>query len=164
MGSEMCIRDSGYFEWEDIKKIGEQPELLAPPELNGRAIKVISMLLDKMPKQHDYKVIFMQRSVAEVAASQQKMIDRSGTDGAAMELQELKRGLAAHRKSTLEWLSAAKHMETLEVQYSELIEGADDICAKLKEFLGDLLPDFGKMNSVVDPSLYRNREDTPGTN
>ena len=148
----------GYFEWEDIKKIDEKPELLDPPELDGRVIKVISMLLNKMPKQHDYKVIFMQRSVAEVAASQQKMIDRLGTDGAKMELQELERGLAAHRRATLDWLSAAKHMEMLEVKYSELIEGPDAICAELQEFLGDLLPDSGQMNSAIDRSLYRNRE------
>ena len=148
----------GYFEWEDIKKIDEKPELLDPPELDGRVIKVISMLLNKMPKQHDYKVIFMQRSVAEVAASQQKMIDRLGTDGAQLELQELERGLAAHRRATLDWLSTAKHMETLEVKYSELIEGPDAICANLKEFLGDLLPDSSKMNSAIDRSLYRNRE------
>ena len=57
------------------------------------------MLLNKMPKQHDYKVIFMQRSVAEVAASQQKMIDRLGIDGAKMELQELERGLSAIDRS-----------------------------------------------------------------
>ena len=88
-----------HFEWEDIKKIDEKPELLDPPELDGRVIKVISMLLNKMPKQHDYKVIFMQRSVAEVAASQQKMIDRLGIDGAKMELQELERGLSAIDRS-----------------------------------------------------------------
>ena len=149
----------GYFEWEDIKKIDEKPELLDPPELDGRVIKVISMLLNKMPKQHDYKVIFMQRSVAEVAASQQKMIDRLGTDGAKMELQELERGLAAHRRATLDWLSTVKHMEMLEVKYSELIDDPDAICAKLKEFLGDRLSDSDKMSSAIDRSLYRNREE-----
>src|SRR5436309_4238054 len=34
----------GYYEWEPIKQIGKKPELLDQEELNGSAIKCISML------------------------------------------------------------------------------------------------------------------------
>lgn len=71
----------GYFEWEAIKKIGESPEILDDAD-DAQVIKAISMLLRKMPPQHDYKVIFMMRPVEEIARSQQKMTDRLGTDGA----------------------------------------------------------------------------------
>ena len=48
----------GYYEWEAIKQIGKRPELLDDQAVNGRAIKCISMLLPRMPLQHNYKVIF----------------------------------------------------------------------------------------------------------
>ena len=63
----------GYYEWEAIKHIGKRPELLDDETVKGRAIKCISMLLPTMPLQHDYKVIFMTRPIAEVVASQHAM-------------------------------------------------------------------------------------------
>jgi tetratricopeptide (TPR) repeat protein len=59
----------GYYEWEAIKKIQSQPELMKEPGLDRKAIKVISMLLPHLPYQHEYRVLFMHRPVEEVAAS-----------------------------------------------------------------------------------------------
>ncbi|MGH8165533.1 MAG: tetratricopeptide repeat protein, partial [Rhodanobacteraceae bacterium] len=59
----------GYFEWEAIKRIAKEPELLDDPAVEGKAIKCISMLLPKMPEFHQYKVIFMTRPIEEVIDS-----------------------------------------------------------------------------------------------
>ena len=66
----------GYYEWEPIKQIGKKPELLDEEGLDGRAIKCISMLLQKMPLKHNYKVIFMTRPIEEVVVSQNAMVNR----------------------------------------------------------------------------------------
>ena len=97
----------GYYEWEAIKQIGKKPELLDDEAVEGRAIKCISMLR-AMPPQHQYKVIFMTRPIAEVVASQQAMTTRLGTKGANLDLEELERGLRAHREIR-RWGAAAPH-------------------------------------------------------
>ncbi len=147
----------GYFEWEDIKKIEQQPELLDEVE-NHKVIKVISMLLQKMPREHDYKVIFMFRPIGEIAASQQKMIERLGTDGAQLEQEELRRGLSVHRNTVLDWLSTAKNMDVLKISYGELMENPDAASTEIQSFLGELLSAPEQMTSVIDQSLYRNRQ------
>src|SRR5262249_12416728 len=92
-----------YYEWEPIKQIGKKSELLDQDGLDGCAIKCISMLLQQLPIKHNYKVIFMTRPIQEVVASQRKMIERMGTEGANLDLEQLERGLVAHRHEISNW-------------------------------------------------------------
>jgi tetratricopeptide (TPR) repeat protein len=132
----------GYYEWEAIKQIAKHPEVLDAEGLAGRAIKCISMLLPKLPLQHNYKVIFMTRPIEEVVMSQQKMIGRLETTGAELEREQLQRGLKAHRDETRRWLATAPHMELLEVDYPSLVHDPLGAIAKIVGFLGpDRLPD-----------------------
>ncbi len=55
----------GYLEWERIKQLPRDPACIAAAE--GKAVKVISLLLLSLPEGHDYRVIFMQRPLAEVS-------------------------------------------------------------------------------------------------
>src|SRR6266850_5806383 len=66
----------GYLEWERIKQLPKDPSCIA--EAEGRAVKVISQLLLSLPAQHQYRVIFMQRPLPEVMASQDEMLCRRG--------------------------------------------------------------------------------------
>ncbi len=149
----------GYFEWEAIKQIAKEPELLDDPAVEGRAIKCISMLLPKLPEHHHYKVIFMTRPIEEVIASQEKMKTRLGTAGATLEPEQLERGLHAHREETLKWLKQAPHIEVMEVEYPALVRDPQSIVPQLIEFLGkDRLTSAENMASVVDPALYRRKQ------
>lgn len=148
----------GYYEWEAIKQIGKKPELLDDPAVEGKAIKCISMLLSKMPRQHSYKVIFMTRPIEEVVASQRAMTERLGTQGAEIEPEQLIRGMRAHRDEVRKRLSSAPHMEMIEIDYPTLIQKPDPEIARLVEFLGaDRLPNSSAMAKVVDPSLHRKK-------
>src|SRR5438445_11951713 len=82
----------GYFEWERIKLLPQQPECIA--EAEGKAVKVISQLLFALPDGRDYRVIFLQRPLPEVVASQAEMIRRRGTTGAALPATALHAGLS----------------------------------------------------------------------
>jgi hypothetical protein len=151
----------GYYEWEPIKQIGKKPELLDEEELDGRAIKCISMLLQRMPLKHNYKVIFMTRPIEEVVNSQRKMIDRLGTEGAELDIEELRRGLTAHRNETRNWLKSVPHMEFIEIDYPTLVQAPQPHIARLVEFLGtDRLLKSAEMAKVVDVTLYRKRLST----
>jgi hypothetical protein len=148
----------GYYEWEAIKQISKKPELLDAPEIEGRAIKCISMLLPQMPKQHQYKVIFMTRPVAEVVASQQAMTTRLGTRGADLEPEQLERGLRAHREEVRRWAAASPQIAWLEIDYPALVREPGPALAQLMEFLGpEKLPNESKMAGVIDPTLHRRK-------
>src|SRR5579885_3750093 len=64
----------GYYEWERIKLLPREPELIA--EAEGKVAKVISQLLMSLPSGRDYRVVFMERALPEVVASQAEMIRR----------------------------------------------------------------------------------------
>ena len=166
----------GYYEWEAIKQIGKQPELLDDETVNGRAIKCISMLLPRMPArkhvpddhrglayarmpaQHHYKVIFMLRPIEEVVASQQAMISRLGSKGAEVDPEQLARGLRAHREEIRQWATAAPNIDLLEVDYPSLVKAPAPIIAELVKFLGpERLPNESAMAAAIDPSLHRQK-------
>ena len=74
----------GYYEGKRSSRSGKDRSARYET-VKGRAIKCISMLLPRMPLQHDYKVIFMIRPIAEVVASQHAMTTRLGTKGANLD-------------------------------------------------------------------------------
>ncbi len=148
----------GYYEWEAIKQVAIRPEILDDEAVNGKAIKCISMLLPKLPPQHRYKVVFMVRPLEEIVASQREMTTRLGTRGAALDTEQLARGLHAHRDNTLQWLARTPHMEHLEVSYPMLVRDPAPYIARLAAFLGaDMLPHVERMQTVVDSALHRKR-------
>jgi hypothetical protein len=148
----------GYYEWEAIKQIGKKPELFDEPQVEGRAIKCISMLLPAMPTKHQYKVIFMMRPIAEVVASQRAMASRLGTRGVQLESEQLERGLRAHREEVRRWAATAAHVEWLEIDYPELVREPEPEIVKLIKFLGlERLPNKKTMCAVIDPALHRRK-------
>ena len=46
------------------------------PGARGMVVKVIYSLLYDLPADYQYRVVFMERSMAEVLASQKKMLER----------------------------------------------------------------------------------------
>ena len=149
----------GYYEWEPIKQIGKKPELLDEEGLDGRAIKCISMLLQKMPLKHNYKVIFMTRPIEEVVVSQNAMVNRLATKGAELDPEQLQRGLRGHRSEILHWLKSMPNMEFVEIDYPKLVRDPESETKRVADFLGpDFLPHSDKMAAVIDPLLYRRKK------
>src|ERR1700689_3053812 len=84
----------GSLEWERIKLLPQQPACIA--EAEDKAVKVISQLLLALPAGHQYRIIFMERPLAEVVASQAEMIRRRGTSGPKLADSVLLAALQAH--------------------------------------------------------------------
>ena len=148
----------GYYEWEAIKQIGKKPELLDQEDLNGCAIKCISMLLPRMPLKHNYKVIFMTRPIEEVVVSQSAMVKRLDTKAAELDSTQLKRGLRGHRDEILSWLKSTPHMQFIEIDYPTLVREPLPQVSRLIDFLGtDRLANSEQMATVVNASLHRHK-------
>ncbi|MGI9517735.1 MAG: tetratricopeptide repeat protein, partial [Pirellulaceae bacterium] len=149
----------GYLEWDEIKQIKARPELMERAE--GKATKVISMLLPGLPRQHNYKIIFVTRPIEEIVASQQKMIQRLGTEGADLDAETLGKSLKRHRKEIMNLLSKMP-AQVMAVNYHQILENPDRIALRVASFVGtDLLPRPEDMASVVRTDLYRNRMNNP---
>src|SRR5882724_6754601 len=64
----------GYYEFEPVKRLNRETSWL--PAAYSKAIKIIYIHLYNLPSEHRYKVLFLERSLDEVIASQRAMLER----------------------------------------------------------------------------------------
>ena len=145
----------GYFEDERVKDLAASEDRAWLRQARGKAVKVISYLLKDLPRENNYRVIFLRRDLREVLASQEKMLDRRGeaneTDDAKMvEIYE------SHLWRVDYLFRKSRHLERLEVQYADVVAEPRREAARIAAFLGGGL-DVDEMAAAVDPKLYRNR-------
>lgn len=144
----------GYCEWERIKLLPKQPECIA--EAEGRAVKIISQLLFALPPGRDYRIIFMERPLAEVVASQAEMIRRRGTSGPKLAEAALIAGLQVHLNQVNAWLRDRTGLSICRVAYHQVLDAPRPCSEKIQAFLARTL-DVDAMAEQVDGSLYRQR-------
>jgi hypothetical protein len=146
----------GYFEYERIKDLEKETDKSYIRQGRGEALKVISFLIKDLPDDNDYRVIFMRRDLGEVIASQNKMIQRLGTDDASAAEEAMKEAYRNDIVRTRLLCKARPNFELIEVHYRATIEDAPGTASKVNAFLGGQL-DEATMRAAVDGSLYRNR-------
>src|ERR1700733_8049037 len=108
----------GYFEFERAKKVKHDAAWL--PEVRGKVVKMVSQLLYDLPATERYRIIFMERDLNEVIASQDKMLARLGRPGAPHET--IARAFSLHLAGLQHWLAEQANMAVLRVRYAELME------------------------------------------
>ena len=147
----------GYFEFEKVKSLAADAAWL--DMATGKAIKVVTALLKYLPAHLNYSVIFMQRKMAEILASQKKMLARRAVSSQGVSDRVLAEKFEQHLDRTTRWLADQTHMDVLHVAYQEVIGQPAAQVQLINHFLGDAL-DEDKMVAAVDPSLHRNRAST----
>ena len=147
----------GYYELESVKELDKQGDARWLKEARGKAVKIISFLLTFLPEEHDYRVVFMQRDLDEVLASQNKMlVQRGEMPGTPDSDAQLRQHYEKHLASVHRFVSRRRCFSVLEVQYRAAIERPREEAQRIDAFLGGGL-DVARMAAVGDPSLYRNR-------
>src|SRR5579864_2844630 len=101
----------GYLEWERIKQLPNDPACIA--EAEGKVVKVISRLLLAVPAGHEYRVIFMQRPLPEVLASQDAMLRRRGTYKEGANPAIIGAAFEKHLKDVYAWLENKPYVSAL---------------------------------------------------
>jgi hypothetical protein len=145
----------GYYEFEQVKKMAQDSSWLEGAK--GKVVKVISRLLYELPKTYHYRVVFMQRNLDEVLASQQQMLQRRGrADGGAADA-ELKRLFQKHLDEVGKWLGEQPNFSVLYLSYNEMLSQPGAKAQEVARFLGGGL-DAARMSGVVDQRLYRQRQ------
>lgn len=145
---------NGYFEFETVKKMAEGQTGWVG-EAQGKVVKVISALLEYLPKEYKYKVVFMERVLKEILASQQKMLARRGEKSEISD-EEMQAQFEEHLKAVKYWLARQPNMEVLYVDYNKMIVEPSGYCRAIADFLA-LPVDVEKMSAVPNERLYRNR-------
>lgn len=147
----------GYYELEDVKRVKEDTSWM--DKAQGRAFKMVSMLLFDLPPGRRYKVVFMERNLDEVIASQRKMLERMGKAPTGADDHDAKRLFTKHLREIKEWLAAQPNIDVLYMGYSDVMSDPGGSASRVSGFIGGL--DEAKMAAVVNPELYRNKADGP---
>lgn len=146
----------GYYEFERVKQLSEGDTTWVG-EAKGKAVKVITMLLEHLPSKYKYDVILMRRDLEEILASQRKMLERRGEDPDKVSDQELGQLFDKHFNHIYDWIKKQKNIRFVEVSYNQLLDSPEAEISKVNHFLGGNL-DEKAMLAKIDPDLYRQRK------
>ena len=144
----------GYYEWERVKQLRQEPGCI--DEAEGKAVKVISQLLFALPGGREYKVIFMERPLSEVLASQAEMIRHRGSSAAELGQAALSAAFEAHLKQVHAWLRDKTNVSLCRLSYHQVIGEPSLAAETIQKFLERSL-NVEEMARQVDSGLYRQR-------
>jgi len=145
----------GYYEDERVKQLHKDNSWIH--EAENKAIKVISYQLRYLPKEHKYRIIFMQRSIKEVLASQQKMMQRRNEPQDDIPDYLMSNIFRKHLDEIEQWLKDQSNIKTIYINYNETLDDPKKTAKKISDFL-EIDLNIEKMIQIVDPRLYRQRK------
>ena len=150
----------GYYEDERVKELDEMDDKDWLRQARGKVIKVVSSLLQYLPKDNNYKVVFMRRNLHEVLASQTKMLDRRNEDSQTGD-DDLLAMYESHLEKVQFQLRFRPNFDALYVDYADVVAEPARDARRIAAFVGGGL-DTERMVAAVDGSLYRNRRTADG--
>lgn len=145
----------GYYELEAVKRLKQDATCLQ--DAQGKVVKVISHLLGELPPG-DYRLIFVERDLDEVLASQAKMIARLGRPAPPQDA--VRRAFVAHLDAFERLAASRDDFTVLRLAYADAVSDPPAAAERIASFLeeaGFEGLDAAAMAGAVDPSLYRNR-------
>ena len=145
----------GYYEDERAKTLHKDNSWIG--EAEGKAVKVISYQLPHLPPDHQYSILFMERKIEEVLASQRKMMERRGEPQDDVPDSVMSEVFKKHLDEIYEWLGKQPNIQTLYISYNDTLDDPETTAEKVEKFLKKSL-DIEKMMQIVDPKLYRQRK------
>lgn len=147
----------GYYEFEPIKTLVRDKEQSWLEDARGKGVKVISDLLKELSSDYFFKVIFMDRNLEEVIASQNKMLIRRGEPPQPGDDEKMMRLFEKHLGQAKRWIQQQSNCEVIFVDYERALQQPLHQAQQIQAFVHQPL-DVGKMAGVVDPQLHRNRK------
>jgi hypothetical protein len=146
----------GYFEFERVKKMPDG-DISWVEDAQGKAVKVISALLEHLPPAYTYRVLFMQRKIDEILASQEQMLVRSGKPTDQVSDEQLAEMYGKHLVKVKAWLDGQTNFSVNYLDYNAMLADPTKYARQINQFLDNSL-NPQEMAGVVDPNLYRQRK------
>lgn len=145
----------GYYEFEQVKKLKDGDQAWVDTA-QGKAVKVISALLEYLPPTYEYKIIFMRRKMEEILASQLEMLRRRGEPTGKIDDSQMAELFQKHLVKVEAWLDQQPNIEVIYTSYNDMLANTKSNLECINQFLENRL-DTERMQQVVDNSLYRQR-------
>jgi len=144
----------GYFEFEKAIRLATDVSWI--PQARGKVVKIVAQLLSFLPLGEHYQVIFMQRNLSEVVASQNAMLTRRRLRGADLNEEQLQQTYIEHLKRVRTELQRRPEIRALVVNYSELLAEPEDGVSCIGAFIGEPF-DSEKAIASIRPQLRRQK-------
>jgi len=145
----------GYFEYDAVKRLAVDSSWV-PLLARGKSLKVIYRLLQHLPSNIGYRVLFMERDWHEVVASQKTMLEARRDPAANQPEAKLIATMSSEVVAAKAWMEKQANMRVLSLPYAALVAEPLDFANAMSEFLGGGL-NVAAMCGVVDARLYRHR-------
>ncbi|MFN8434530.1 MAG: sulfotransferase [Anaerolineales bacterium] len=146
----------GYYEFERVKAM-KDGDVEWVSDAQGKVIKVISALLENLPSTYQYKVVFMEREMMEILASQRKMLERRGKPSNPAEDGKFAELYARHLEKIKTWLVSQPNMNVLYVRYNDMVTSPEEYAQKVAAFLGVPM-NIAAMGNIPQEQFYRQRK------
>jgi len=148
----------GYFEYTKATQLGSDSSWIC--EACGKVVKIVAQLLPELPTETKgrpahYRVVFMERDLEEVLASQQTMLDHQGRRGADLEQGRLADVFKEQLRKVHRSIDD-RNISCLVVRHATAIRDPRSVAEEVNSFFDGSL-DVAAMAAVVDQALYRER-------
>jgi hypothetical protein len=122
----------------------------------GRAVKLVHVLVPRLPADRSYRILLMRRDWHEVLASQRVMLEHRGAVPEGPGDVRLAEIFAAQLAEVESWVASSARADLLEVDFNLLLREPLPTARRIAAFLdGELDPE--DMAAAVLPCLYRQR-------
>ena len=145
---------NGYYELERVKGLERRRDVAWLGDARGKAVKIVSFLLTWLPETYDYRVIFMERRLDEVMASQNAMLVQRGQQATAE--RDARALYDEHLRQVERFLARRACFSVLRLDYAAVVAHPGEAASRMAAFVQHPL-DLAHMAAVADPALYRNR-------
>ncbi len=142
----------GYFEFDLVRRRGAEEAWIG--RARGRAVKVVVPRVLELPRGGPYRILFLHRSAAEVAASQAAMLEGAVEPGAGLPPSRVAEVLLALRDRVRAGLADRPDMRILDLEHREVLLSPRREAGRIARFL-DLDLDLAAMVACVEPELAR---------
>lgn len=149
----------GYFEFAPVKRLRQDATWIS--QALGKAVKVVSPLLADLPTGYDYKVLLVQRSLAEVVASQMKLLSTRGVIEPVASAEDLLQLYTRYQAELEQTLSTRSDFDVLKLNHPDLMTSPAEQISRIVSFIQPVWPkiklDQQAMMEAIDPQLHRVR-------
>jgi tetratricopeptide (TPR) repeat protein len=146
----------GYFEYDPVKRLHQDTNWIS--EAKGKAVKIVAPLIPALPAGVRYRLIFIERNLEEILASQGQMLKNRGEtiDDSPARRARLSEEYSRLLRNVRSLLKVRPETETLYLGREAVLSDPAAAAAAINRFLGGGLSEEA-MAAEVKPALHRQR-------
>lgn len=144
----------GYYELVNATKLRQQKRWVKNGV--GKGVKIVAQLLPYLPTDLTYRILFVERHLDEVMASQEAMLRRLKSKPSGFSKQQIQNAYVRQLRDVKLWLARNQELYCLFLQHRDILDRPNEAAQQINQFLGGRL-DVQAMAAAVDGSLHRQK-------